>query len=359
MFWLWILILILILFLWKYRTSFIEGFETNSMNLDEFNLKYDSDIVGLPEGLFALGVENNQYNTYSNPLLYAETMIDYWMKYIHPSLPSKYYVLMCPMDGFDNHGDAFDTLSDRIVNPQSLDALKGIDGSVFVTYDTNEYPIFHSKRNIYAVCKNINDTTTVLLPDFHFIRENAYEDKIKEIDQDRKNYQDRIPQCIWRGSIHNGSPFNFINPKDKTKEMNQRTYFKKCYEEGKFPKVNFEESKTTIIDQIQYKMILDIDGCSSTWSATVWKLYSGSVLLKTRSKWKQWYYDVFKPWIHYVPVENDFSDLNEKIEWCLQHEEECIRITENAHKFVLEKLNWEQVKKDAIERVLESFQSYG
>ena len=355
MFWIFILLFLGIFYFFHVQ---IEGFETNTLTLEEFNLKYDADIVGLPKGLFALGVENNHYNTYSTPIDYGKDMIDYWMENIHPYLPSKYYVVMCPMDGMDNHGDSMVPLKDRVVTEDSLNDFVGIgECCIFTTYKTNEYPIFHSNRHIYAVCKNVNDTNTVLLPDFHFIREHAYQDKLKEIDQHRVNYRDKRSQCIWRGVVGNGSSFNFIYT--DTKEMGQRSYFKKLYEEGKFVNVNFEDTYTTIPNQIQYKMILDIDGWSSTWSATVWKLYSGSVLLKTRSKWKQWYYDVFKPWVHYVPVENDFSDLNEKIEWCLQHEEECIRITENAHKFVLEKLNWEQVKKDAIETVLESFQSYG
>jgi hypothetical protein len=120
------------------------------------------------------------------------------------------------------------------------------------------------------------------------------------------------------------------------------------------PKVNFENKDTSISDQIQYKMILDMDGWSSTWSATVWKMYSGSVLLKTKSKWKQWYYHKLEPWVHYVPVKDDFSDLNDKIEWCLHNERECIKITENAKRFVDKHLTWDQVKKDTLAAVRSS-----
>jgi hypothetical protein len=358
MFWGLCILVLFVFFFYLYRGSVVECFETNALSLEEFNQKYDADIVGLPEGLFALGVENNQYNTYSKPLLYAETMIEYWMEYIHPSLPSKYYVLMCPMDGFDSHGNVLDDLKDRIVTKDSLDDLIGVEGGVFVSYETNEYPIFHSKRNIYAVSKNINDFTTVLLPDCHYIREHGYKDKLEEVDQNRILYKDKESICIWRGGISNGSNYNFIDPKDQSKEMGQRNYFKKLYEEGQFTKVNFEDTQTSISEQIKYKFILDIDGWSSTWSATVWKLYSGSVLLKTDSKWCQWYYDEFREWEHYVPIQNDFSDLNQKIQWCIENEEECIRITENAHKFVLEKLNWERVKKDAQKAVTDSFRSF-
>jgi hypothetical protein len=75
------------------------------------------------------------------------------------------------------------------------------------------------------------------------------------------------------------------------------------------------------------------------------------------SNWKKWY-DLIE-WVHYVPIKNDFSDLNEKIEWCLQHEEECKEIVKNARIFVSGTLNWEQVKKDTVETVLDSFRSYG
>jgi hypothetical protein len=118
--------------------------------------------------------------------------------------------------------------------------------------------------------------------------------------------------------------------------------------------VEYGENQLTIPEMMQYKYILDIDGWSNTWDATVWKLYSGSVLLKVKSVFKQWYYDDLKEWIHYVPVENDFSDLNEKIEWCIHNNDKCIEITNNAKQFVIEKLNWEKTK----EYMVKSFKRY-
>jgi hypothetical protein len=203
------------------------------------------------------------------------------------------------------------------------------------------------------MCKNINDKTTVLLPNAHYIREEGHKKALEEIDANRVSYRDKKTECTWRGELNNGTVHNFFDMRDK--DMNPRRYFQKLHKEGRFPKVNFEDIKTTITEQIQYKYILDIDGWSATWSAMVWKLYSGSVLLKTKSKWKQWYYDDLKEWVHYVPVENDFSDLNDKIEWCIHNEEECERMVENARQFVLQKLNWERVKKDTIETVKRSF----
>lgn len=342
-------LLFYLLYLIFFYTDEKEGFESNALSLDEFNKKYNADIVGLPKWLFALGVENNKYNTHSNLELYAETMIEYWMEHLHPHLPNKYYVICCPFDGFGSHGDVMKELSDKNVTKEEMPDFKGLVGSSVITYETNEYPVFHSKKTIFSVCKNINDKNTVLLPDFHFIREKAYEEKLREVDENRTSFHSKKTECIWRGDISNGSVYNFLEVKNKT--LNPRRYFKKLHEESRFKKVNFEEKHTSISEQITYKYILDIDGWSSTWSAMVWKLYSGSVLLKTKSKWKQWYYDDLKEWVHYVPVENDFSDLNDKIEWCIHNETECEKIIENAKEFVLKKLNWEQVKKDTIKAV--------
>jgi hypothetical protein len=347
MYWLGIIALLVIVFLFFMNQK--EGLESRTLSLVEFNDKYQADIVALPTWLFALGVENNKYNTYSNLQLYAETMIKYWMEHLHPHLPRKYYVIICPFDGFGNNGDVSKELTYKNVTKESISDLKGRDGYIAVSYETNEYPVFHSKKTIFAVCKNINDKTTILLPDFHFIGEHGYKKTLKEIDQNRVEFRFKKNECIWRGDLSNGTIHNFLVQKDK--DSNPRQYFKKLYEEGRFKRVNFEINKTSIPEQITYKYILDIDGCSSTWSATIWKLYSGSVLLKTKSKWKQWYYDDFKEWIHYVPIENDFSDLNDKIQWCIHNESECEQIVENAKSFVLQKLNWEQVKQDTIDTV--------
>ena len=327
-----------------------EGFESNTLTLDKFNQTYGSDLVGLPPWIFALGVKKGKYHTYSKIELYGETLIEYWMEHLAPSLPN-HYALICPMDGLGNNGDVSKGLEDLKVTPEILPSLTDALG---FTQDShkNHYLVFHSKRTLYAMCTNINDHTTVLIPDAHFIREKAYQKKKDEIDQYRTPYMERKSECVWRGNLNNGSIDNFIDTKDMT--LNPRHYFQKLYQEKRLPKVNFENKETPISYQIQYKMILDIDGWTATWSALVWKLYSGSVLLKTKSKWKQWFHHQLEPWVHYVPVENDFSDLNDKIEWCLHNEQACIDISENAYRFVVEKLNWEQVKKDAIKTVSDS-----
>ena len=57
-------------------------------------------------------------------------------------------------------------------------------------------------------------------------------------------------------------------------------------------------------------------------------------------------------WEHYVPIKNDFSDLNEKIEWCINNDDKCKKISENANNFVVNKLNLKYVNNKIIKKVI-------
>jgi spore maturation protein CgeB len=46
------------------------------------------------------------------------------------------------------------------------------------------------------------------------------------------------------------------------------------------------------------------------------------------SRW--WFYDELRPMVNYVPIHYDLSDLVEKIEWLLSHDEEAQQIALNA-----------------------------
>ncbi len=37
-------------------------------------------------------------------------------------------------------------------------------------------------------------------------------------------------------------------------------------------------------------------------------------------------YSQFKPWVHFVPIKRDFSDLIEQVQWAIQNDAEAQRI---------------------------------
>jgi len=52
---------------------------------------------------------------------------------------------------------------------------------------------------------------------------------------------------------------------------------------------------------------------------------TGSPLLKVASRhgYRQWYYDRLKPWVHYVPVAADLSDLMARVEWLRANDQQA------------------------------------
>ena len=99
----------------------------------------------------------------------------------------------------------------------------------------------------------------------------------------------------------------------------------------------------SVAEYIKYKYQILIDGNTTAWERAYWQLFSNSVIFKQNSNKIQWYYEGLKPWIHYIPIENDISDLPEKIKWALNNDEKVYEISQNAQKFAHENLNYEDI----------------
>jgi spore maturation protein CgeB len=63
-------------------------------------------------------------------------------------------------------------------------------------------------------------------------------------------------------------------------------------------------------------------------------LLSGGAVLKIASPYsfRQWYYDRLIPWENYVPVNSDFSDLIEKVEWLVANEAKAMEIGKRGYE---------------------------
>lgn len=85
-------------------------------------------------------------------------------------------------------------------------------------------------------------------------------------------------------------------------------------------------------EQASYKYLINIDGHVSAYRLSL-ELESGTCILLVASKYRLWYRHMLKPFVHFVPVKADLSDLVEKIKWCKKHDTKCKEIAENAKKF--------------------------
>lgn len=108
------------------------------------------------------------------------------------------------------------------------------------------------------------------------------------------------------------------------------------------PELGDKSKFMSMKDQLNYKYILHIDGFVSAWRL-IYFLFSKSVILKVDSEWKEYFYDLLQPWVHYIPIKKDLSDLVQIIDWCRNNDNICKQIAENAHTFATKYLNEKSV----------------
>mmetsp|Transcript_31424 Transcript_31424/g.94011 ORF Transcript_31424/g.94011 Transcript_31424/m.94011 type:complete len:454 (-) Transcript_31424:285-1646(-) len=66
-----------------------------------------------------------------------------------------------------------------------------------------------------------------------------------------------------------------------------------------------------------------------------WMLYSDSVVVMPRPRKVTWAMEEFLvPYVHYLPVEEDLSDLRERLEWAREHDDLCRNISMHATHFM-------------------------
>jgi len=85
-------------------------------------------------------------------------------------------------------------------------------------------------------------------------------------------------------------------------------------------------------EQSRYKYIVNVDGHVSAFRLSL-ELSMGSVVLLQDSKYKVWFRDSLVPYVHYVPIKEDLSDLYDRIRWCIDHDKECQEIARQARLF--------------------------
>ncbi|GAA6019202.1 hypothetical protein JCM8202_000932 [Rhodotorula sphaerocarpa] len=106
-------------------------------------------------------------------------------------------------------------------------------------------------------------------------------------------------------------------------------------------------------NQSRFKYLLDIDGGIGS-SRRIATLGSGSVPLFTTSPWFGTSDRLLVPWVHYVPIAEDFSDLVPKVRWLRKNDHYARRIVENANRFAEAYLS-KQAAKEQLAALLEEY----
>jgi hypothetical protein len=156
------------------------------------------------------------------------------------------------------------------------------------------------------------------------------------------NWHQRLPLALWRGSTTGLEPLDLTN-------LNQNKRYQLCLQGKALPHLldarftaivqsrdpqthqalgwflqpqNLLRPRVEPWDAALHRWLVEIDGNVNSWGL-LWKLLSGSCVLRVASPRRQWYHHLLRPWEHLVPVSADLGDLEIRLRWCQSHPEQC------------------------------------
>jgi hypothetical protein len=161
-----------------------------------------------------------------------------------------------------------------------------------------------------------------------------YHWRILETFKDPYNWSNKIDSVCWRG--------NHITA--LSKKYNRRHFVKmyyKNYDIGFYPKKDDDyynanpdmfKNSMTQDEQLKYKYLICLEG-NDVGTSLKWQLSSNSIVLMAKPTIESWLMEgLLEPYVHYVPLKEDLSDLSEVIDWCKNNDHKCKEISQNARK---------------------------
>ncbi|KAJ7696055.1 glycosyl transferase family 90-domain-containing protein [Mycena rosella] len=104
-----------------------------------------------------------------------------------------------------------------------------------------------------------------------------------------------------------------------------------CDRERIIAEYNITGPRAPRVEVAKFKYLLDVDG--NTFSGRFLTLLkSGSLVFKS-TVFEEYFNDWIRPYEHYIPVRPDLSDLVEKVEWAMAHDDEARRIQTTGKLF--------------------------
>ena len=245
-----------------------------------------------------------------------------------------------------------------------LDELRHVGLNEPFIKKAKDIPIFMMSKDL----NDLDESQKLILPEPFMLWDN-YAELLRKIKRANASnlWENKIDKIYWRGSSTGNAslPYNLNNlaklPRLKLAILSKlypdiidarfTYYFDEAFEEDKNGELRkildllFGENleKIAEVDHLKYKYLISIDGNTCAWVRIPWIMYSNSVLIKQETKKVEWFYPALKPYVHYVPINENLTDIFKQFEWMKQHDEELKQISNNANNFVQNELSPEHI----------------
>ncbi len=96
----------------------------------------------------------------------------------------------------------------------------------------------------------------------------------------------------------------------------------------------WKTEKKTLCEHLEYKFIMSLEGVDVA-SNLKWIMSSNSIAVMPKPCHETWFMEgTLIPGYHYIEIKPDFSDLEERLNYYIQHPQEARKIIKNAQRYV-------------------------
>lgn len=115
----------------------------------------------------------------------------------------------------------------------------------------------------------------------------------------------------------------------------------------------------TLWEHLKYKFVLALEG-NDVASNLKWVMSSNSVAVMPRPEYETWFMEgELIPNYHYIEIKSDYSDLEERLNYYIVHEDEALQIIQHAHEYVAQFKNKKREKLISLLVLQKYFQMTG
>jgi len=146
--------------------------------------------------------------------------------------------------------------------------------------------------------------------------------------EDQQKLDSKLDAAVWRGAAYQAHRKEFLKATADSKFGNFSDTSDLTRNGGR-KSTNFLSLK----DQLKYKFIVSLEG-NDVASNLKWIMASNSIAIMPKPKMETWFSErhlVANQ--HYIEISDDYSDIDEKIEYFLAHPKECQEINVEAKRY--------------------------
>ena len=275
----------------------------------------------------------------------------YLINYIRQIIPSSYYQKKLAqklnskeqLSGIQKRVDYYNKLSNTksLKKPAQLSDIKTVPGSKVYFFDLYQYSRYFNQKlkglflfgdivevpsqPTFVKSRPINeDNSNAVLLKWNKLRHFMF------IKKEQKTFLEKKNMLVSRGKVHKSQPhrIKFIEKYFKHPMCNiGRVNTNDLNPFWKVPRLSIDQ-------QLNYKFILCLEG-NDVASNLKWVMSSQSIAVMPKPKYETWFMEgLLLADVHYIVIKDDYSDLEQRLNYYIKNQDKALQIIENANAYV-------------------------